>query len=357
MTGMLPPDAQTRWGRLEFLKQRGNDEWSAMCPKCGDTGHMGTDQPDRFRIFTDGKPRAWCRRCSFFEFADTNGRQRRPSWEELERFRQQRLAEERRRMAEAKLAIDHLKNEHLWERYYQQLDEHAIQWWHEQGIEQWAMDYLGLGYCPSRTVWSAGEQYVTATYTIPVFAFGRKIRNIRHRLADPPMPNDKYRPDRAGLPVQLFLTDPDSKMRDTVVLCEGEKKSIVAMQCLDKPDWTIVGCPTCSPPDYAIKCLAHAGRVVLILDPDADAQRLARRIGPNVGVLELPWKIDDGIMRGWLGQRALRQMIEKSSPVKYTAPKVYPSRKQPAKLKVPEPVEAMSAAGNAQDDEFVNPFR
>jgi len=314
MNQPLPPEAARRWGRLQHLAQRGADEWSAECPKCGDLGHKGRGHPDRFRIFTADKPRAWCRQCGFFEFADSDLPGRKPTREELDRFRKERLVEEVRRLEQARAAIALLQNEHAWERYHADMPDLAREWWHAQGIFDWAIDWLGLGYCASRTVWSGGKEHVTATYTIPVFHRGRKVQNIRHRLANPPKPGDKYRPHRAGLPLSLYLTDPESVLHETAVLCEGEKKAIVAMQCADFPDWTIVGVPGSTPPDYCVAPLRRAGRVVVILDPGADPYALARRLG-NARVVELPCKLDDAITAGAIDRDTFRRMVETAAPI------------------------------------------
>jgi hypothetical protein len=128
-----------------------------------------------------------------------------------------------------------------------------------------------------------------------VFGVGWTLENLRHRLITPPTPDDKYRPDRAGLPQCLYLTNPDHEPHGETLLVEGEIKSIVVATRLDDPRLCIVGIPGKRIRDDMLGQLKHSDRVHIVLDPDATKQAIdiAKQLGRRARVVTLPVKADD----------------------------------------------------------------
>ena len=150
----------------------------------------------------------------------------------------------------------------------------------------------------------------TPTLSIPIFDTGEYPVNIRHRLLNPLTPNDKYRPEKAGLKATPFICDPELHFTaDKILVCEGEVKSMVAYITLDDPSIQVIGLPGKSfHSDLVDKLKGH--RVVICLDPDAqeEANQLAKGCGGQV--LQLRGKIDDVILEDRLGKYSLRNMLQ-----------------------------------------------
>lgn len=294
----LPSALERRWGNLPDLFQRGPNEWSSsVCPKCGTGMHRGGyDVGDRFRMFSDGKPRCYCRQCGYTDFADSDD----PKFVITDDMRAawivSALEREHQAKEDAEKAIDALRREQLWLRYNETIDAFGRAWWYRKGVPDYLISTLLLGYCPSKTIWHNGAEYTTPSATIPVFAPGWELVNLRHRLINPPEPNDKYRPDRAGLPAALYLTNPEDEPSGECLLVEGEIKSIVVYDRLDMPALCIVGIPGKSPAFKMLDILSKCDRIHIILDPDAAgrAYKIAEYLGrKRARIVTLPVKPDD----------------------------------------------------------------
>ena len=295
MNEPLPPELSQRWGHLQYIRQRRANEWSSTCPKCGDTGHAGHEPPDRFRMFSDGKPRGWCRRCGYQDFADSDKKVV-ITPEERQAWIAERVKRERETIASAQHAIELLRSEATWLRYHENMGSAGRAFWESKGVPDWAQKYFQLGWCYDKTIWSHGEEYHTPTATIPVFGVGWELVNLRHRLINPTDPTDKYRPDRSGIPAALYLTDPDKKPQGQCILIEGEIKSIVTACHLDDPAYSIIGTPGKNPNTDRLKLLDECDRIWIVFDPDATAQavEVARALGTKrARVVRLPVKPDD----------------------------------------------------------------
>lgn len=294
MNSPLPDSLARRWGNLEYIMQRGQHEWSSSCPKCGSEGHAGNEWPDRFRMFDSGKPRGWCRRCGYQDFADSDSKIV-ISAEERQKWLDERIEREKENLRRAQTALELLRREQSWIRYHACLGQDGANFWSGKGVPDWAVDWLELGWCQDKAFWSDGHEFRTPTATIPVFAPGRELVNIRHRLINPPHPGDKYRPDRAGLPAALYLTNPNERPQGECILIEGEIKAIVVMANLDKPELSIVGTPGKNLNPDRLALLSDCGRIWIVFDPDATPQAMetAKQIGKRARVVQLPCKADD----------------------------------------------------------------
>ena len=296
MNEPLPMSLSRRWGTLQFVKQTGPHEWHSECPRCGDNGHGGREWPDRWFMRDDGRPRGYCRRCMYQDFADSDQRTFKITAEERAHWLQERLTREEQAKQEAEHAIALLRREDAWLRWHETMSPQGYQFWASKGVEEWAINYYRLGYCESRTVWANGVEYVTPTATIPIFAPGWELVNVRHRLVNPPSPGDKYRPDRVGLPSALFLTDPDKQPEGECILVEGEIKAIVLRENISNLNVTIVGLPGKNPRKDLLDKLVRCDRIHIVLDPDATPQAIdiAKTLGvKRARVVSLPVKPDD----------------------------------------------------------------
>lgn len=212
---------------------------------------------------------------------DVEARLRRLEYQQREHER--RIAEHEKRLT----ALERIHNctDHL--RYHRQMPEAAREYWYNAGMLPETIDKYQLGYCQRCPTDDQGR----ASYTIPVMSNGQ-LWNIRHRLANADN-GDKYRPHIAGLPVVLFnadyLRDADG---DSILIVEGEKKSIIAAQ------WGIanVGVMGKSGFDEAwVMKFDRFKRVNVCYDPDATdkAAKVAALFEDRGRVVTMPGKLDD----------------------------------------------------------------
>jgi len=208
-------------------------------------------------------------------------------------------------------AMEELISARAWERYHDNLENDEYrELWRLRGIPDVWQDIWQLGYCPEFRFGTKQGYLTTPTLSIPIFDTGEYPVNIRHRLLNPLTPNDKYRPEKAGLKATPFICDPELHFTaDKILVCEGEVKSMVAYITLDDPSIQVIGLPGKSfHSDLVKKLKGH--RVVVCLDPDAqeEANQLAKDCGGKV--LQLRGKIDDIILEDGLGKQSLRNMLQ-----------------------------------------------
>ena len=172
----------------------------------------------------------------------------------------------------------------------------GFDYWTSEGMNPATISKYMLGYCPSCPTAPAH-----ASYTIPVMYQGQ-LYNIRHRLANPPN-GGKYRPHMAGLPVMIFNADDLSAESDSILILEGEKKSMVVGQETDLPNIATMGMQAFKP--AWARRLDRFQTVYVCYDPDATAKarEVARYFGTRGRVVKLPFKADDFFVR-WKGTAA-----------------------------------------------------
>jgi hypothetical protein len=292
---ILPTELARRWGNLQFVKYHGNGEYSAECPQCSDSGHSGRDWPDRFRMW-ESPARGWCRKCFYQAFADDDKPNAHISDEQRNKWVEERLQREQEAKAQIERRIAALEREQLWLKYHDGLTSDAMKWWNRKGVPDYMVSALFLGWCQSKTFWSGDKEFDTPSATMPVFAPGWKIRTIRHRLINPIDAGDKYRPDRAGLPASLYLTNPEEAPSGECILVEGEIKSIVVYDRLDSYKLTVAGTPGKSFKPGLLNELGGCDRIWIVFDPDARLQAwkaAAALGGKRVRVVVPPCKPDD----------------------------------------------------------------
>lgn len=301
----LHPDLAARWGNLLFQKYHGSNEWSAMCPQCGDMDHdPATGDPDRFRMWgpEGGKnARGWCRSCGLFAWADEGEDYASPTPEAIEAasVERERLAAQELERTKAKLrAID---SSDFWRRYHDTMTPPQRQEWHQRGVCDYLVDYYSLGFRTDYTLAWNGQEWVLPALTIPHYAGDWHISNIQYRIQQPPAGAGKYR-QTAGLPAAMFRTEPEQDLKGAVLVVEGAIKSIILYQHLGSSPLgfplAIVGIPSKMPSIEMISQLAQAEPVYLLLDPDAyvdgSVNRVATKLGrERVMIAKTPVKPDD----------------------------------------------------------------
>lgn len=325
----LPPELAAKWGHLPFIKYHGNGEFSAACPRCGDSGHIGSDPPDRFRMFSPepGKnARGWCRACSFFAWADEGEDYSRPSPEAIAaaQAERERLAAEELERTKAKLRA--IQASPFWREWHEQMTAGQRAEWHRQGVIDYFIDYYQLGWVSDHTYFHAGQFYHSPAMTIPHYEAGDenwRLANIQYRLVEPARGAGKYRMTK-DLPAALFRTEPDEPLTGAVLVVEGAKKAIVTYTHLGSQPLgerlSIVAIPSKTPSDALLSPLAGADLVYLGLDPDAyvpprnspmpAAQSIAQRLGQErVRYVHFPAKPDDLIVQYGLDGDALKKYL------------------------------------------------
>jgi len=312
-----PQDIVDRFGYLPDVQYigcyEGNYEYSSACPQCGG-GRGGTDPSDRFR-FWERPGRAsnfWCRRCPFQGFADDNKPYTKPSVEvllELEELRRRQVEQENKRL---RVLIEQLRKDAVWVRYHNAMGEGHRALWRQAGIPDSLQDYWRLGFLPNYRGKSGDDYFESPALSIPYFANEWQATTIQYRLTSPPAPKDKYR-FQSGLDASLWLADPDSEVKNAVLLCEGMKKAAVTfIQTVASGigKFVITAVPSKMPGQDLLQLLANADPLYICLDPDAymptrtpqgklmksAVSRLASMIKTPKRIVRLPCKSDDFFM-------------------------------------------------------------
>ena len=216
-------------------------------------------------------------------------------------------------------------------RYHRQLTDEARTWWDAQGCDADVIAHFELGYCQRcPTYYDPTEPtYTSPSYTIPIYSPRRDLLNIRHRLARPLDPADKYRPETANRGVQLFNLESVGDSPDVAVL-EGEKKVMVWWRYLrDLPAIAATSGALSWLRQYRDvwpPLLAAARRVWVIFDPGAEsaAERTAALFGRRGIPVSLPEKVDDYLLR--VGRDAVMNAMSDARPWRETSLFVMPAR-------------------------------
>lgn len=301
MTQLPLPQELQRFSNLPDLTYRGNDEWSAACPKCGGGGNRH-DKSDRLRLFAPGGGsggRVWCRRCGYFEWADAD--ESTPPdpvrIKEAQELRQELAQQEAARL---RARIEELRTASYWQGYHDAMLDEQRGMWRREGISDSLQDYFRLGFVPERTFSNGAETFLSSAMTIPIFDVGWQAVNVQYRIINPPPNVGKYRFTH-GLPAPLYLTDPDNEPSGPTLLVEGAKKGIILYAHLGHK-FTVVAVPSKSPGQKLVERLSNCDPVYIALDPDAyvagkgakpAANRLVSMLKGRARIVKLPVKPDD----------------------------------------------------------------
>lgn len=319
----LPIQFADLQARVHYVKRRTQGEYSGSCPECGGTPHQDGSFPDRFRMWVvskHGMPLGWCRHCGYVW---TPAKERKPTREEIEAWRQEQIKIETARKEAAELALALLQNEKLWEQFYAancQMSEQAFRSW---GITERWIEYLQLGFKPDYYVSSETGAYYSPAASIPVWFVGGIVQNIKMRVLNPRNDNDRYRNIYKTGEQHLFVPLYDLPLTGAGVLVEGEKKVIVLEQELDDINTRVVGLQSKKPAPELFEKLTDLDPVYVWLDPDAfycddksgetAVDYVVRNLGKErVRIVKSPVKVDDGINMYDLDPRKYLKMAAKA---------------------------------------------
>lgn len=302
----LPVQFAELTNRVHYVVKRTQNEYSASCPECGGTQHQDGSAPDRFRMWVvskHGMPLGWCRHCGY---TWTPAKERKPTREEIEEWRQEQIRIETARKEAAERALELLQNERLWEQFYAnncQLSDQVFRSW---GISERWVEYLQLGFNPEYRVKSETGEYYSPAVTIPTWFVGGVVQNIKLRVLNPRNDNDRYRNYYSTKMQNLFVPLYDVPLTGAGVIVEGEKKAIVLEQELDDINTRVVGIQSKKPDVSLFANLTNLDPIYVWLDPDAflitDKSKesavdyVTRNLGKErVRIVRSPVKVDDGI--------------------------------------------------------------
>jgi len=129
--------------------------------------------------------------------------------------------EEARQRMEARRA--ELQDAQMHLHYHETMKDWARLEWVRRGLDESYQGLWTLGACDDKKIMFKGNEYHTPTLTIPLVDSQYNLLNIKHRLVNPPKPNDKYRPEREGLGTfPPFIAFPDvGYSADVIWVMEG----------------------------------------------------------------------------------------------------------------------------------------
>lgn len=289
--------AQQRWGVI--LKRKNAREAAGPCPIC----RLADD--DGFLVWGDGG--FFCRKCGAKGWIDDD-KAKPLSQTELLALRVAKLEREQKEQAErlSRLEQMHRCEDHL--AYHAGLTNEAREYWWEEGMTSKSIEHYQLGWCQSCPMCQE-----SASYTIPIYDREHQLVNIRHRLREPQ--GGKYRPHRVGLGNSLFNAELLNEPHRSIILTEGEKKSIVATQS----GFDAVG--ICGNHSFKREWLGWFDGIEVVyiaLDPDAteSAFRLGALFSGRARVARLPAKLDDMITRFGANSDDIDAYLRTARPVR-----------------------------------------
>lgn len=271
------------------LKHVSGTEYAGPCPWCGGE--------DRFHVWEKGN--YWCRpgpgHCARLGWVDELAGETLSDHEKrlLALEAEQKRLKRKQREHERRLSkLEYLQQTRPDLKYHKNITAQHLEYWEGEGIYPHTVEQFHLGYCPSCPTYAASP-----SYTIPVYAYDKRLVNVRHRLVRPN--GGKYRPEMAGLSTTLFNAGTLKEPQERVLILEGEKKAIV----FEQHGFNAVGLMGKSfkwRRDW-FKWFRGIQQITIALDPDAieNAWRLAGLFTDqgfdNVSVARFPVKPDDAI--------------------------------------------------------------
>lgn len=324
----LHPDFYDLQGSVHYIVERiRNKEWSSSCPSCGGEPHPTGEWPDRFRMWPAksskvGVSLGWCRACGY---KWTQKQDYKADPEKLERWRQERIEEEKRRQAETERALEILRDAKQWEAYTQTLEfsDEGREYWKRAGIcnDVWWYQW-GLGWDHAHEFWcdvgGKWQKHITPTATIAERNLDGEIVNIKHRLIVPQPDGVKYRMEyKTGIEPVFFTNLFLGNNAEKAMILEGEKKAAVSWLTLDDSDFQAFGLPKNPSPEMLQAIKAKA--IYYFPDPDITretAWKVAKEFqGHDFYIVRLPEKVDDMILESGLDSRWLAGTLREARKV------------------------------------------
>jgi len=319
----FPPQLEGLRGKVQWLQQVNENEFTASCPQCGvQPNHSDANPSNRFVIWIssrkNGKPFGLCvRHCGYKWSADKADAIWTPEEKaEFEIKRKEWEAAEALRIRE--YAINTVMKQGIYTRYHEsvwdsplakeELSKRGL--WHDFYVRTWL-----FGFIPDYKVTGLGTYYSPAL-TIPVFGeacegYGGIIENVKVRVLNPKCSDDRYRNLYKTKAQHLHFPAYMNKRTKKAFVVEGELKAdTVAIRTpLIENDFTVIGTQGKGVGAYARHLLDSFEEIYLALDPDAffpdkngtvAAINLARQLNvERVRFVALSEKVDDAIMKGF----------------------------------------------------------
>ena len=317
----LPLEFAELTGRVHYVQQRTRTEWSSSCPECGGEPHKHGEFPDRFRMWPvskHGTPLGWCRHCGY---AWTPAKERKPTREEIEAWRQEQIRIETERKKAAERALELLNNQRLWEKFYNQRTQESMEIVRGWGLSDSWQEYLQIGYNPHYDVWKGGEKaYQSPAVTLPVWNAEGAVQNIKLRVLNPADPGDRYRNQYSTGEHYLYVPLHESPLCGKGILFEGEKKAAVA-EAYNPFFYRCMGVQSKRPDPEIFRLMDNMELIYLWPDPDAfisdknggrAVDYWVKMLGKErVRIVNCPVKVDDGIVKYGLDTRRYLRMAVK----------------------------------------------
>ena len=253
---------------------------------------------------------------------------------------------------EAKRLADQATREKLRQEYaasgeyekYRNMNPEQVHQWEKWGLNREMRDFWKVGYTPEKRYRVGGEDYSSPAFVMPIHSplNGKPpmVITSQFRLVNPAPGAGKfrfeYRPE-PGLGTAAFVARHDWKMGETpdrafkcCLVVEGPRKAATTYaRALATEDIQVVGIPSKSDAGGIIEGLKLFLWVYVWLDPDvvnrprnASANwepsdiRLCRLIGTDKSsIVRYPMKIDDALLEGTLGIKALMRILNMSERV------------------------------------------
>lgn len=288
----------------EAMRKKSQDEWAGPCPVCGGR--------DRFMVWRERK-NYWCRQCGLKGWLD--GDAHIPSPDEVAAL-ERRIAE--RQANDALMhdaAVKRLVDAAYWRGYHDCMNDQQREYWNQEGIPDWAIDYFDLGYCPAKRISYEGQTFTYPAYTIPIISPGTHTAvNVQYRLIGAPAQIGKYRQEY-NLPAAPFFFNTDRTEGHQVLMVEGSKKAIVIGCHTGDSELQIIGLPSNTPSEKLIQTVSAYETVFVALDPGAErqAERIGGIVGKRARIVTLPAKPDDLIVRYGGTADDIRQAMQQAT--------------------------------------------
>lgn len=328
-TQSLPVEFAALEGSIAYIQQVTNNEYHASCPNCKGAIHEDGSYPDRFVLWIAsrrGTPFGLCRKCGYkWTPAKEDAK-----WSDEEREEFKRKVEQLETEYYARKAIElaelssKIQQQGLYEAYHEAALESrfAMEYYESLGMDEIWIRYLKKGMIADYTVKGHLSTYHSPAFTFPVWTLGGQIENVKIRVANPHDSSDRYRNLYKAGCQSLYVPMKDEKIKNKVIVMEGEKKADVATMYTPLPDeYQIVGVQSSLPEKRILKMFESAEVVYLAFDPDCYIQnesgivpvmRVAEQIGKKKCRLVIPpkdTKFDDAILKGYKFGNALNMAV------------------------------------------------
>lgn len=329
LTSSLPVEFTSLEGSIAFVRQVTPNEFHSSCPSCKGDIHEDGSYPDRFVLWIAsrrGTPFGLCRKCGFKwtpakEDAKWTDEEREEFKRKIQELESQYFAQKACELEELSKRIE---GQGIYERYHEAAlgSEFAMNYYYSLGMDELWIRYLKTGLIEDYTVRGRNSTYHSPAYTFPVWTLGGKIENVKVRVANPKDNTDRYRNLYKAGCQSLYVPMREDKIKNKVIVVEGEKKAnAVTMYTVLPDDWQVVGVQSSQPEKRVLKMLEPAEVVYLAFDPDCYKQneggvipvlRVAEQIGKKKCRLVVPpkdTKFDDAILQGYKFGNALNMAV------------------------------------------------